>query len=171
MLLDLFLISPLILYALLGLRDGLVRKLVSIGAIVLSLFLAQGYMHDAGDFLVANVGTSPSSAPALGFFFIFVLVTLSVSIIYRVSSGNYKIGGIADKVLGSILGFVQGVLLASSLLLILALQGIPSRETFRDSRLYKPIVNLAPQILDFGAEVGPGAVKKIEHLTKPGGNK
>ncbi len=169
MLLDIFLVSPLILYTLLGVRDGLVRKLVSIGAIVLALFLAQAFMHDAGNLLVGNVGTSQSSAPTLGFLAIFCFVTLIVSVVYKVTSGNFKIGGIADKILGAILGFVQGALLASSLLLIMAFQGIPSRETVKDSRLYKPIVNIAPQILDLGAEIGPGAVKNIENLTKPGG--
>ena len=171
MLLDLLLIAPLILYTLLGLRDGLVRKLVSIGAIVLALFLGQAFMRDAGEWMVDNVGTSPGNAPTLGFLFIFCCITLLVSAIYKLTSGNYKIGGIPDKVLGAILGLVQGALLASSLLLILAFQGIPSRATAHDSRLYKPIVNIAPQILDLGAEVGPGAMKNIENLTKPGGKK
>jgi uncharacterized membrane protein required for colicin V production len=163
--------SPPILFTLLGLRDGLVRKLVSIGAIVLALFLAQAYMHDVGEFMSQNMGTSPNNAPSTAFLFIFLFVTLIVSIIYRVTSDNYRIGGIADKVLGAVLGFVQGAMLASCFLLILAFQGIPSRETARESRLYKPLVNIAPQILDLGAELGPGAVKNLENLTKPGGKK
>ncbi|HEY6951148.1 MAG TPA: CvpA family protein [Bacteroidota bacterium] len=167
MLLDLILLCPLILYPLLGLRDGLVRKLVSIVAIIVALFLGQGYMRDVGQFLIENLGTSPGSAPAMGFFTIFVFVTLIASIIYRVASDNYKIGGIADKVLGTVMGFVQGVLIASSLLLMMAFQGMPSRNTARDSRLYKPLVNIAPQILDLGAEIGPETVKHIDSLTKP----
>jgi uncharacterized membrane protein required for colicin V production len=169
--LDLFLLSPLILYTLLGLRDGLVRKLVGIGAIILALFLAQVFMHDIGDLMSEDMGVSQSSAPSTAFVIIFFFVTLFVSIIYKVTSGNYKIGGVADKILGGVLGFVQGVLLASSLLLMLAFQGIPSRTTLRDSRLYKPLVNIAPQILDLGAEIGPSTVKNIEGLTKPGGKK
>lgn len=167
MLLDLFLLVPLILYPLLGLRDGLVRKLVSIAAIILALFLGQGYMREVGQFMVENLGTSPSSATSMGFFCIFVFVTLIVSIIYRVASDNFKIGGIADKVLGTVLGLVQGALIASSLLLMMAFQGMPSRATARDSRLYKPLVNIAPQILDLGAEIGPETVKHIDNLTKP----
>lgn len=171
MLLDLILFCPLILYTLLGLRDGLVRKLVSIGAIILALFLSQAYMHDMGEFLIADLGTSPGNAPTLGFLIIFIFITLIVSVIYKVTSDNFKIGGVADKVLGAILGFVQGALLASCFLLFLAFKGMPSRETIRDSRLYKPIVNLAPQILDLGSELGPGAVKNLENLTKPADKK
>ena len=171
MLLDLFLVSPLILYSLLGLRDGIIRKLVSIVAIITALFLAQTFMHDVGQFLIENVGTKPESAPSSAFVCIFLVVTLLASVIYRVTSDNYKIGGVADRVLGGVLGFVQGALIASCLLLMLAFHGSPSRETIRESRLYKPLVNLAPQILDLGAEFGPGAVKNLEKLTSPGGNK
>ena len=167
MLLDLILLCPLILYSLFGLRDGIVKKLVGIGAIIAALFLAQGYMRDAGDFMSHNMGVAVSNAPSMGFLGIFLGMTLLTSLIYRIASGNYKIGGIADRILGSVLGFVQGALLASSLLLFMALQGSPSRELARDSRLYKPLVNLAPQILDLGAELGPEAVKHIDSLTKP----
>jgi uncharacterized membrane protein required for colicin V production len=168
LILDLFLICILILYSLFGLRDGLVKKLVGIAAIVLALFLGQAFMRDAGDFMVQNMGMAPSSAPSMGFFGIFLGVTLVVSVVYRLASGNFKIGGMADRVLGVVLGFIQGALIASSLLLFMALQGSPSRQTARDSRLYKPLVNLAPQILDLGAELGPEAVKHIDSLTRPG---
>lgn len=167
MILDLFLIVPLILFTLLGLRDGIVKKLVGIASIILGLFLGQGYMHDVGQFLVENMGTTPSSAPAMGFFWIFLFTTLVTSIVYRITSNNFKIGGIADRVLGAVLGFVQGALIASSLLLIMAFQGIPSRTTARDSRMYKPLVNIAPQILDFGSEAGSETIKHIDSLTRP----
>ncbi len=167
MLLDLFLLCPLILYTLFGLRDGIVKKLVGILAIVGGLFLGQTFMHDASEFLVHDMNVAPSNAPSLGFLGVFLVVTLLTSVIYRIASGNYKIGGIADRILGSVLGLVQGALIASCLLFFMAMQGSPSRQTARDSRLYKPLVNLAPQILDLGSELGPEAVKHIEHLTSP----
>ena len=120
MVLDLFLICPLILYSLFGLRDGLVKKLVSIGAIVLALFLGQAFMRDAGEFMVQNMGTAKSDAPSMGFMAIFLFVTIVASVLYRLLSGNFKIGGIADRVLGVLLGFIQGALLASSLLFFMA---------------------------------------------------
>jgi uncharacterized membrane protein required for colicin V production len=168
LILDIFLVCLLLLYTLFGLRDGLVKKLVGIAAIVLALFLGQAFMRDAGDFMVQNLGTDRSSAASMGFLGIFVGVTLIASVVYRIASGNFKIGGIADRVLGAILGFVQGALIASSLLFFMALQGSPSRQTARDSRLYKPLVNLAPQILDLGAGLGPEVGKHIDSLTRPG---
>jgi membrane protein required for colicin V production len=169
--LDLFLVLPLILFSLLGFRDGIVKKLVAIGAIILGLFLAQGFMHDLTEFLASLGGSPQEGSPGLSFSIIFFAVTLGVSVIYRLVSSNYKIGGVADRVLGAVLGLIQGALFASCILLIMAFSGSPSRKMAADSRLYKPLVNLAPQVLDLGAEVGPGAVKNIEELTKPGGNK
>lgn len=171
MLLDLFLLTPLILFTLMGFRDGIVRKLVGIGAIILGLFMAQGFMHDLTEFLASTAGSTQEGSPELSFAIIFFSIILAVSLIYRLTSGNYKIGGIADRILGAVLGCIQGALLASSILLIMAFEGSPSRRTIEDSRMYKPLVNLAPQILDLGAEVGPGAVKNLQDLTKPGGNK
>ncbi len=168
---DLVIVLPLILFMLMGFRDGIVRKLVGIGAIVLGLFMAQGFMHDVTDFMSSTVGSSQEGSPALSFSIIFFTITLATSIIYRLVSGNYKIGGVADRILGAVFGLIQGALLVSSILFMMAFSGSPSRKTVEDSRLYKPLVNLAPQILDLGAELGPGAVKNIEDLTKPGGNK
>ncbi len=167
MVLDLFLVFPLILFSLFGLRDGLVKKLVSIGAIVLALFLGQAFMRDVGNFMIENMGTAKSDAPSNGFMAIFLGVTLVTSLLYRVLSGNFKIGGIADRILGVVLGFIQGALIASCLLFFMAMQGSPSHQTVRDSRFYKPLANLAPQILDLGAELGPEAAKHIDSLTRP----
>ncbi len=171
MLLDLFLVSPLILFTVMGFRDGVVRKLVGIGAIILGLFMAQGFMHDLTDLLTSTAGSTQEGSPGLSFAIIFFTIILASSVIYRLASDNYKIGGAADRVLGAVFGLIQGALLASSILLMMAFSGSPSRRTAEDSRLYKPLVNIAPQILDLGAEIGPGAVKNIEELTKPGGNK
>lgn len=154
-----------------GLRDGLVRKLVGIGAIIIGLFAAQGFMHDVAEFMVSDLGAAREGTPALAFSLIFFFIVLFASIVYRVTSDNYKIGGVADKVLGATLGFVQGALFASSLLLMMAFSGMPSRATSHDSRLYKPLVNIAPQILDLGGEVGTGAFKNIQDLTRPSGKK
>lgn len=167
MIFDVFLGAPLVLYTLLGLRDGLVRKLVSIAAIVVGLFLGQLLMHDASKFLIQTVGIPPREGPSIGFFVVFVLFTLSAGLLYRIVSGNYKIGGVADKLLGAVLGFVQGALLASSLLLILAMQGVPSRSTAQNSGLYKPLVNIAPQILDLGSSIAPETQRHLEDLANP----
>jgi membrane protein required for colicin V production len=164
---DIALGIPLALSVLLGLRDGIVRKLVGIFAIIIALFVGQLFMRDAAVFLMEKLSIPRSEGPSAGFFAIFMCVTLGISLIYRLLSGNYKIGGLADKILGAMFGAVQGALFVSSLLLILAMQGIPSRESAKGSRLYKHVVNLAPQILDFGSSILPQTQQHLEELTNP----
>jgi uncharacterized membrane protein required for colicin V production len=103
-----------------------------------------------------------------GFLIIFVSVVIVQGLLYKVLAGSYKIGGIADRLGGIILGLVEGTLFISSLLFIFALSGTPARETARDSRFYKAIVNIAPQILDFTSTLGPEAMEKFKEISAPG---
>ncbi len=167
MLLDLLLGTPIIIFTLLGLRDGIVRKSVALVCLLAGLVLGQLYMHEAGEFLVQNAGVNPSDAPMLGYLAIVLFILLTQSLVYRLAAGGYKIGGIADRIGGGVLGFVEGVLLMSTLLLIFAMSGIPSRATSRDSRFYRPIVNIAPRILDFSSTMGPETMNKLKELTTP----
>ncbi|MGB2868974.1 MAG: CvpA family protein [Bacteroidota bacterium] len=167
MLLDIFLGIPLIFTTLLGVRDGIVRKAAAIVAMIGGLILGQIYMRDVGNMLVQTMNVQPADAPVKGFLTIFLAVTLIQGLLYRLVARGYKIGGLADRIIGGGLGFAQGALFMSGLLMIYALQGIPSRSTARDSRLYKPIVNIAPQIVDFVTTVGPETNTKLEQMGTP----
>ena len=88
-------------------------------------------------------------------------------LLYRILAKNYKIGGFADRVGGIVLGFVEGVLFVSSLLLIFATSDFPDRNNKRDSQFYKSVVNVAPQILDMTSVVGPEVINKLKDVTSP----
>jgi uncharacterized membrane protein required for colicin V production len=148
MILDILIIIPLILYIALGLRDGVVRKLVAIAVLIVGLFLGQILMQPLGQFLAARRIVNPFYAPMYGFLFIFLGLFIVQSFLYRLIAKNYKIGGVADRIGGTVLGFIEGTIFVSSMLVILALSGFPDRETSRDTRFYKAVVNIAPQILD-----------------------
>ena len=168
MLLDLLLGMPLLIFLLLGLRDGVVRKLVACIMIVAGLFLGQLYMHDVGKFMQNNNWIESPNAPMYGFLIIFLSIIIVQTLLYKILTKGYKIGGIADRVGGTILGLIEGGLFLSSLLFIFALVGIPERETVRDSRFYKTVVNIAPQILDFTSTLGPDAIEKLKEVGNPG---
>lgn len=167
MLLDILLGFPLIFTSLLGVRDGIVRKAVAIVAMIGGLILGQIYMRDVGNMLVQTMNVQPDDAPVKGFLTIFLLVSVIQGLLYRLVGRGYKIGGLADRILGGGLGLAQGMLFMSGLLMIYALQGIPSRTTSRDSRLYRPIVNIAPQIVDFITTAGPEAKTKLQQMGTP----
>ncbi|MBI5463881.1 MAG: CvpA family protein [Ignavibacteriales bacterium] len=157
----------LIISTLLGLRDGLVRKAVGIVVLVLALILGQEWMHDAGKFLAEHAGFSKATAPMYGYLCIFLGALILQSLLYKLLAGGYKIGGIADRLIGAFLGAVHGAFFLSGLLFILAMGGPLSKDVTNDSRFYKPIVNLAPQVLDLTATAGPQALEKIKEVATP----
>jgi len=160
MLLDILIVVPIILFTLMGLRDGIVRKAIAILVMIGGLFAGQIFQHDAGEFLVSKVGADPSSAPMLGYLTIFFGLVLLQALVYRLVAGKYKIGGVADRIIGCGLGFAEGMLLVSSILLILLPTGFPSRTTARDSRFYKSVVNIAPQILDVESSINTESIQE-----------
>jgi uncharacterized membrane protein required for colicin V production len=168
MMLDLFFGFLLVLFGLLGFKDGIVRKLVSTIVMMVAVFVGQAYMREAGNYLVEKMDFEKSTAPMYGFLLLFFVILIAQSLLYRMGAGNYKIGGIADRLVGAAIGLGQGMLFLSSLLFILAMGGIPSRETTRDSRLYRSAVNLTPEIIDFVTTLAPDAREKLNSLSAPG---
>lgn len=168
MILDFLIMPPIILTTLLGLRDGIVRKGVSILATMGALYFGQIFMHEAGVFYIENFEVEQSSAPVYGFISIFFLVLAIQSLFYHLVTKNFKIGGILDRVAGSFLGFVQGIIFMSCLLWIFSLQGVPSAKTAKQSELYRPVVNVAPQILDMFSNVGSETEEFLHERATPG---
>jgi uncharacterized membrane protein required for colicin V production len=166
--LDILLGGWLIVATLLGLRDGVVRKAVSAVMTIVALILSQVFMRDAADILVESAGVDPSNAPVLGSLTVFLGLMTIQSLVYRFATGPYKIGGIGDRVAGSIIGLFQGVLFLSGFLFLMAIIGFPSKSFKRDSRIYKSVVNIAPQILDEVMTLGPETLEQLRELSSPG---
>ncbi len=169
MILDILLGGWIIMAGLIGVRDGSVRKGVSAIMTIVALILSQTFMRDTADVLVESGGVDPSNAPLLGALTVFFGVMIIQSLIYRFATGPYKIGGIGDRVGGGVAGVIQGVLFVSSFLFIMAMIGFPSRAMKRDSRIYKSVVNISPQILDQVMTLGPETLERLKDLSLPEG--
>jgi uncharacterized membrane protein required for colicin V production len=128
------------------------------------LILAQLYMHDVGEYLVEHAKASRENAPMYGFLCIYLGLFLVQGLFYRIVTKNYKIGGIADRIGGIILGFMEGILFVSSLLFIFEMSGFPDNQNKRDSQFYKSVINIAPQILDFTSTVGTDSFEKFKEM-------
>jgi len=167
MLLDILIFIPILMCILFGLRDGIVRKIVAIVVLIAGLILGQLYMHDVGQYLVEHGGASQGNAPIYGFLSIFLGLLLVQGFFYRIVTKNYKIGGIADRIGGIVLGFIEGVIFVSSLLFIFAMSGFPGGSTKRDSEFYKSVVNIAPRILDLTSTAAPEVLDKLKDMGSP----
>jgi len=167
MTLDFLFLLPLIVFAVLGFRDGLVRKLVAIVCVIGAMFAAQYFQQDLGKIMRRELSVDPADAPAQAYFIIFMGIVLLQSLLYRLLTKAYKIGGIADRTIGSALGLFEGMLIISVILVMLSLQGIPDRKLARDSRLYSLLVGIAPRITDIATTAVPDVQESLKEFTTP----
>lgn len=167
MTLDFLFLLPLIVFAAMGFRDGLVRKLVAVACVIGAMFAAQYFQQDLAKVLRTELSVDPADATPQAYYIIFLGIILIQSLLYRLLTKAYKIGGIADRIIGSALGLFEGMLILSVILVMFSLQGIPSRKLARDSRLYTLLVGLAPRITDIAATAVPDVQKSLKELTTP----
>jgi membrane protein required for colicin V production len=171
MIIDLLILLPWVAFGVLGFRDATVRKLVAISVAIIAMFLGQWLMHDIGKLFVEHLHVQPANAPMTAFLYLFLILFFLQSILYRFLTGNYKLGGVVDRIFGVVFGLVEGAIVISIIIFILTLDGPPSRKTIWDSRLYAPTAAIAPQIMDFFSTLLPSAQKSLENLTSPGEGK
>lgn len=177
MIVDLLIIFPIFTLSILGMKDGMVKKGIALLVTLVAVVLAQLTMDDMATMYVEEFDVERGTAVFYGYFTVFFGLILLQSLIFRLTAHDYKIGGIADRVVGAFFGFVQGVFIVSVVLMMLAIQRIPSRIYRVDSRLYTTIVNIAPQFLDFTLTTVPetsGELKeetgrRLDEYTKPRG--
>ncbi|OGU28695.1 MAG: hypothetical protein A2X67_09130 [Ignavibacteria bacterium GWA2_55_11] len=167
MILDILLAFWLIGACVIGFRDGIVRKAVSIVMTIVALVLGQVLMREAGDLLIESAGVDPTDAPLQGFLSVFFLIVMMQALVYRFATDAYKIGGLTDRFAGAALGVLHGIVFLSCFLFIMAMSGWPSRTFKKDSRIYKGIVNVAPQILDLVMNVGPESYQQLKDMSSP----
>lgn len=166
MIIDLMIIFPVITLCVLGFRDGIVKKGIALLVTFAAMIIAQLLMNDIAEFYIMEFDIERGDAVIYGFYSIFFGLIFLQSLMYRLTASDYKIGGIADRFIGSGLGLLQGLLIMSVIFMMLSLRGFPSRQYRNDSRLYKPVVNIAPQLLDFTLEQVPEATQELKGETK-----
>jgi uncharacterized membrane protein required for colicin V production len=165
MIIDLLILLPWVAFGALGFRDASARKLVAIATCIIALFLGQWLMHDLGVVFQKQLNVTPSNAPETAFAAIFFFTFFLQGILYRFVTGNYKFGGIVDRIIGVPLGLVEGAIVISTVVFILTMQGPPSRKTIWDSRLYKPTASVTPRIMDMFSSVLSKANESLRDVT------
>lgn len=167
MTLDFLFLLPLVVFAALGFRDGLVRKLVAIACVIGGMFAAQYWQQDLAKLMRRELSVDPADAPIQAYYIIFIGIVLLQSLLYRLLTKGYKIGGIADRIIGSALGLFEGMLIISVILVMFAMQGVPNKKLARDSRMYNLLVGIAPRISDFAVTAVPEVRESLEQLATP----
>lgn len=150
-----------------GYRKGFLRKLLGIAGIIAGFILAIRFYEPVAGVLSSVIKENPMFVKVLSFLLIIgVLYGASIWLarfIANMNSGTTLI----DKILGTIVGFLQGLLVASVLLFNLSLADIPSKETRDNSMLYGTVYRIAPAAFDKVLELFPGLKQLYEEYKSP----
>ncbi|MCX7877145.1 MAG: CvpA family protein [Ignavibacteria bacterium] len=139
-----------------GFRKGFIRKLLGISGLIAGFILAVKFYPSLSTVLSKLIKEDESFIHVISFLliigFIFGLSLWIARFIADINSGTR----ITDKVLGSIFGFIQGILFSSILLYNLALVNIPSNSVRNSSLFYSRVVIFAPLMFDKILQFFPG---------------
>lgn len=119
--LDIVVVGVIVLSGLLGIYWGFIRQVLSVVGLVAGLVLAQRYGGRAADAL-ASFSSNDALVQVLGFVFVLLAVSAVVSLLatlLRRFVGLLFLGWL-DHLIGGVLGLLQGALLSTVLLLIVA---------------------------------------------------
>ncbi len=150
--------------ALLGLKNGLLRSIFSLLGIITGLFFATRYSDQ-----VASLFSFLKIEPRLLGVLSFILIILLCYFIFVYISGKISrinvITKTFDKLLGLVLGTLKGLIFAS-LFLILTTNTFKffSAGTINISRLYPVIINIAPEVYNYLKQFFPNAKDFYEEL-------
>jgi uncharacterized membrane protein required for colicin V production len=139
-----------------GFRKGFLRKLLGIAGIIAGFVLAVRFYSSVASLMSSVINGNPVFVDVLSFLLIIgILYGASVWLarfMANMNSGTTLI----DKILGTVFGSLQGLILASVLLFNLALADMPSKETREASMFYPQVYIIAPAIFDKVLTVFPG---------------
>lgn len=147
---DAVILIILIFFVIKGWRRGLIRSLIGVVGFFLSLFLTASYLNWAKELLLRFFSLPSSVAAIIGFLMIFLILLALFHIVGSMIQRLVHLTplGILDTLGGMALGLLAGGVIASLLLLFLAILPLPQGIScqMEESALAGPTRSIAPYI-------------------------
>lgn len=163
---DIIVFLAVLLFLLLGYKDGFFRKVFSILSFFIGFIIAIKLMGPFGRLIIEWFEFAPYFSYPVAFFTILIAVMLIVMVLYRWLGSKGTVLKLINRFGGALLGAAQGLLLMSLVLIVLKFVDIPSEETKRDSLMYNHIINVTPKVFDFVLTVVPESKTLFEEIGK-----
>lgn len=161
--LDIIIIIPVILFAFLGFRKGLIIELATLLALVCGIF-AGIYLSDFVSNIMKNAfGMNERYVQVVSFALIFIAVLILVYLLAKIIEKAVKMAalGIVNKLLGSVFSICKILFILSLLIWMFNKidinQTIITREKRDNSLLFKPVGAIAPLLI-------PKVKEEVERL-------
>lgn len=161
--LDIIIGIILILFAIGGWRNGIIKEAFSLVAFIVGIYGAFKLSDIVGGWLGKLINVSPEWMSVISFIVVFIALALLISWLGNLLSDLFASMnlGFVDKLGGLVFGIAQGFLLVGVLILLLDFFGIKDvldEETRENSKLYKNSEKVAAWIY----ENKDGWLKKID---------
>jgi membrane protein required for colicin V production len=163
--LDIIIAIVLLLFALKGLRRGIIIEVVTLLAFGVGIFGAMHFSDFTAEHLQEVMEIDPKYLNTIAFVLTFILLVVIVNLIGRGVSKLVKTLnlGFWDRLGGFLFGAAKGVLLCSLLVLVLnnlQLLGVVKEEVKKESKLY-PYVEMTVPYLYQGFDLVREAIKDV----------
>lgn len=150
-----------------GFRKGFLRKLLGIAGIVVGFILAIKFYDTLTPVFSAVIKENKTFVNVISFLFIIgVLYGVSLWLARFIADMNSGTS-IVDKILGTAVGFFQGLIVSSVLLYNLSIADIPSKQTRDSSMLYSTVYGIAPAVFDKVLDLFPGLQDMYREYKSP----
>jgi len=164
---DIIILIPLLLGFVFGLSKGFIREIISLAVIFVGIFGSKWLSPIASSMLTGVFSVSETVAKPLSFVVVFIAIALFLMFLARSLDKlveNISLGGI-NKLLGGLFGTLKYALIISLLINVFHVLdskiSIVNAETKTNSILYKPMLQLAPELWQEVKEI------KIEETAYP----
>ncbi len=151
--LDIILAIPIVLLAVGGSKQGLIKEVVSLTALILGIYFAIYFSDLVAKYLLEYFDVNHRYVFIVAFILTFIGIVLVVLLIGRMLDkiASLVALGFVNKFLGLIFGFLKGIVIMSLLILLFNMidsnGNILKEDTRNDSMLYSPISEVVPLIL------------------------
>ncbi|MEO8209896.1 MAG: CvpA family protein [bacterium] len=155
--LDIIILIIVLIPALLGLKNGMLRSIFSLAGIIAGLFLATRY-NEKLTTMFGFLKIEPKLLSLISFIGIIVFIYFIAAYIARKISGLNAATKTIDKVLGVGLGIFKGLILASLFLLVTTNTfNFFNKADVSNSKFYSSIINVAPEVYNYIKQLFPNA--------------
>ena len=163
---DILVVVSVVLFTLLGFKDGFFRKLYGILSFFVGFIVATKLMGPFGKLILGWFEFSPIFSYSVAFLTVLLVVALISSLIYKWLGTKATVLKTINRIAGALIGAGQGLLVASLILILIKFADMPSEETKRESIFYPTIINLGPKIFDYALSVVPDSESFFKEIEK-----
>ena len=146
--LDLIIVLIITIPTFFGFRKGFLRKFLGIAGIILGFILAVRFYGPVSSFLNKIFSGDILVMQVISFLLIIGIVYGLSVWVSKFIAGMNSGTSLIDKIAGTLFGFLQGLILASVLLVNLSYVNLPGSEVRSNSLLYGRVYKVAPAIFD-----------------------